>query len=638
MLYYLCLPLVRRKERMNELCERYVRNITRVQALTKPPLTRDMPQEEVLRAIHENAIQQHDLRVENDEILNELIFAQDPAELTDEQIGDLSALADALFNYTSSLDVGIAYRIHQLLYACATRRGDRNMIIRELYYQGLTLQYLNLKDSNNDLNLYYAQIGDYYTRGAAYMSEYEQIEDQETRGYIIRCMGNRKFGLRFLHGQNVELHPREVLRDYESYDRCFRETLAIVDNPRYRAMNPDLPWERYAYALHMDRTSYLTMLRAYQDDRIAQAVYESAQFVYEYRAKSRYAKNSYNLETFQYIYPAALYHAGKISIQELIRELFALCQQVHPNDYSSAGIMFNLHVPLYLQSYAKRLPPEEKAILMPRIQELLDRGRHYIGEADTGNASMMQTRAEVKEIIRMNVTDNEFFNDHMLSYILASHAPTYIHSLMTAHLTALLARRMVETNPAFFVGVMDTASPEEVAARSEEIIRHAYRCGLYHDLGKSQILREVGIYGRRLLDEEFHCIQYHPTLGSALLSKNAAMQDEAAVALRHHLFYNQHGGYLDPHAACPEPVRRLVDIVTVCDSLDAATDNVGRSYANAKTFTMLVNELRFGAGVRYSPDVVRLFDDEAFRGEVETSLRRERRAIYCRIYTEENEA
>ena len=37
----------------------------------------------------------------------------------------------------------------------------------------------------------------------------------------------------------------------------------------------------------------------------------------------------------------------------------------------------------------------------------------------------------------------------------------------------------------------------------------AYECGLYHDVGKSYVFMYIGNNYRRLLDEEFTCIQWH---------------------------------------------------------------------------------------------------------------------------------
>ena len=166
----------------------------------------------------------------------------------------------------------------------------------------------------------------------------------------------------------------------------------------------------------------------------------------------------------------------------------------------------------------------------------------------------------------------------------------------------------------------------------EELLDLAYRSGLYHDLGKCMLLSYVGLYSRKLLDEEFACIKLHPLFGYGLLM-SVGMGDMASVAYYHHRAYDRSGGYPRHEAECPPSVRVMVDIITVVDSLDAGTDNIGRSYAAAKTFTDLVGELRQWSGTRYAPAVVALFDDPDFCKETEQFLLDSRRKSYVEAYT-----
>ena len=49
-----------------------------------------------------------------------------------------------------------------------------------------------------------------------------------------------------------------------------------------------------------------------------------------------------------------------------------------------------------------------------------------------------------------------------------------------------------------------------------------------------------------------------------------------------------------------------MDALTVADSLDAATDNIGRCYTMAKPVDTLLGEFRAQRGTRYAPEVVAL--------------------------------
>ena len=58
----------------------------------------------------------------------------------------------------------------------------------------------------------------------------------------------------------------------------------------------------------------------------------------------------------------------------------------------------------------------------------------------------------------------------------------------------------------------------------------------------------------------------------------------ALAALYHHCYYNGKGGYPNDVPSCPPEIKGIVDALSVADSLDAATDNIGRCYNLAKPF------------------------------------------------------
>ena len=71
-----------------------------------------------------------------------------------------------------------------------------------------------------------------------------------------------------------------------------------------------------------------------------------------------------------------------------------------------------------------------------------------------------------------------------------------------------------------------------------------------------------------------------------------------------------------------------MDALSVADSLDAATDNIGRCYNLAKPFRTLLEELRAQSGTRYAPNVVALFEDERFCQQLAENTDAERKRVY----------
>lgn len=92
--------------------------------------------------------------LEDNALLEEMVFSKKPELLTPAEADALYEAADKLFCFSKSVDVGSALCIHRLLYAYAKLHEDRDMMIRELYHQGMTGFYLNLKIARMDINVH----------------------------------------------------------------------------------------------------------------------------------------------------------------------------------------------------------------------------------------------------------------------------------------------------------------------------------------------------------------------------------------------------------------------------------------------------------------------------------------------------
>lgn len=609
---------------MKELCQKYVDNLTAACALVKPQLEEGMTDEQILHTVHRCAEELFRLHQENDGILRKVLFSKTPEALTREEVQDLSELAAALFDYDRSPDVGIAYYIHRLLYDYARYRGDVDLTIRELYYQGITIMYLNVKDSEQGINLFVEEMGGYFREGASYLDRYDEITAPQTRGFIIRCLGNMKYGIRSLIG-GMDAGMNE---SWGAYMDCFRRTMEIVQSPRYRQMNPEIPWDSFAYTMHYDRTQFLSGLRSEFNAEIAAGVMESAEYVYNHQEQIAKVKGRAIGVRTQYTYAAARFHSGRLGIGELLETLFSMCEDADLRDFSNDNIWTLLYVPSYLVKYCEYLPEEDREKAGARLERALDKQREFMFLLPHNEYAAQVSRTMRAITATISEADGGLYS-RILDYVLACHAPTVVHSHVVARLAQHLCRRMARVAPENLEGLfgLEDAAGEDL----EKLLDLAYRSGLYHDLGKCMLLSYVGLYSRRLLDEEFACIKLHPLFGYGLLM-SVGMEDMASVAYYHHRAYDRSGGYPRHEAECPPSVRVMVDIITVVDSLDAGTDNIGRSYAAAKTFTDLVGELRQWSGTRYAPAVVALFDDPDFCRETEQFLLESRRKSYVEAY------
>lgn len=455
----------------------------------------------------------------------------------------------------------------------------------------------------------------------SYLPRYAEF-GQETRNYIIRCLGNSKMRM-----------PRRTAEQIHDYLRVLGRSLRVMRSDYYRSLSPDIPWDNYVCSMYMDEATLLEYLRCneHPETYIIQRVLRAAEYCYQHQ----YLYHPFNarLQNWRlgYFYHAARYHAGVEPLRPLIEYLLSVVEHSAPDDYSAAGINIHLYLPGYLLSYRPQLRPEEERALCTRMDGLMQGAMDYLGrirayhEPHVINESLqflVSSAAEAQASSLKQVFD----------FFLAGHSPTYIHSQMVAMLTRRLVQRQLDTAPEAMLGVCGYNTVSEVKDHAAEICKLAYCCGLYHDIGKSMVLTYISDSSRRPLAEEFACIQQHPNHGYSLLCKLGRESDLAQAALYHHCYYNGRGGYPPGLAPCPPDIKPIVDALSVADSLDAATDGIGRCYTIAKPYETLVGELRAEQGTRYSPAVVALFDDNTFYNHTKEVLYEERSRIYVSVY------
>lgn len=553
-----------------EAFEQYIRNLRVVRSISRPSFPEGKAPAAVLEEIQTNALRCNALMRQNEALLAQFVYDRDPASLTETDIQGLSAFAGRLFNYANSEDMGVAFKVHQLLLAAARSREDVPMIVRELYYTGITLHYMNVRDEGTGINLLGDAIQVYFTEAAEYMSRYEQL-DRNTRQYLIRCVGNTRLGMsRGTHAESCRYLER------------FHRAMEVIQSAHYHALDPEFPWESYIYSMHMDRMTLLTHLRQEEDPEVARQVLESA---------------------------------GSVA----------------QDDYSAEAINRKLVLAAYLSVYAERLDEAGAQRYRATVEQVRRSADQYLEQMPASQYPRVVNSA-AWELSKISTSSDETANRRMLGSILAGHKPTYVHSLMVAELSRALLQRQIETRPETLVGLLGCRSAAEVQARREELCQTAYECGLYHDLGKCAVLMYIDNNARRLLDEEFFCIQSHPRTGADILNRMGCGRTLALAALYHHCYYNGKGGYPNDVPSCPPEIKGIVDALSVADSLDAATDNIGRCYNLAKPFRTLLEELRAQSGTRYAPNVVALFEDERFCQQLAENTDAERKRVYLQVY------
>ncbi len=212
------------------------------------------------------------------------------------------------------------------------------------------------------------------------------------------------------------------------------------------------------------------------------------------------------------------------------------------------------------------------------------------------------------------------FEEMTLSCLAAIHPPTYVHSLQVAQISRCLGRHLYARKPELF------------GNRSIfEILDLIYHSALCHDFGKIAMLDTIFVYGRPLSDLEFSVIKTHPAMSTYMLKPYSSTASMSTIVAAHHIWKNREAGY-KLGVSVPEEDQVIVDILSIADSIDAATDVVGRNYSKSKRLDEIVAEIQSLKGTRYSKEVVDLFYDVAIMEELDFLIHEGRNLNYRNTY------
>ena len=191
----------------------------------------------------------------------------------------------------------------------------------------------------------------------------------------------------------------------------------------------------------------------------------------------------------------------------------------------------------------------------------------------------------------------------------ATQVTTYAHSVNVAMIARELMEGILEYQPELLKGALGKIRHGKVLLNSKKCLDFIYEAAFYHDIGKNGIISTVNNDYRPLTDEEYAIIKTHPALGAELLKIAPSLYEKYHdTTLGHHKWYNGKGGYPEDFDNTKLPKRILIDIITLSDCMQAATEHIGRNYKEGKTFDMVMEEFRKGAGTKYNPDLVKFID------------------------------
>ncbi len=600
--------------------------------------------ENVRAVLEERGVVIRTIIAETNEIIAQHIapHLKNPKEMSHDTAMQLQEFAERLSGYRESVDTGLSYDIRTALVEYAAFVNDDEMYIKNMFFKGLALFYL-------DRILFREEMSVCYDRVIEYGDRYEEFST-ETRNLIVRAYGN----------SYISVTDLNIVETYRRYDRArdFWNNVA-------KKVDPDFPWDAYFNNMHENLCSNtITTLRSTEkNDTVTpkhiKRLFNSADRLYKsYLQNNVIENNDYTSSAVKhlYFYYAAKYYNGMITLHELIDFLYDVYRQAD-EDYSYDDLYKKLHVAALFLHYLGYVSPEEfsdeyKIELAQQVEK--DVFDYVMNIPDEISRSYVTGLLSNFAVGSHHVFDDYVYLKLLLSLTVFRHPPTYVHSVMVAKISCTVVEYIAKYYPEELIGVPGINCVQDVPKCIEELQLFVWLSGLMHDIGKIVYSHMVSFYARKLTDKEFEMIQQHSDKAKDFIKKEQTtvvdtisfetLQSATQVqfhnnselfscipdiALGHHKSYNGKFGYPQDFDNLTSPVKIIIDVISIADSIDAATDNVGRSYAREKTLEDMRDDLLSQIGTRYNPFATKLiFENDDLYDEIAGILKDYRFDLY----------
>jgi len=557
-----------------------------------------------------------------------------------EDVDALFELSQKLYSFNANLDNGLAMEIHKGIIAWAREHKDTDRLLRSLYSIGFIYQQiLTLMVARKNHLFFYKEALDAFKEGASYKEIYFEIENKETRRYINRCLGNVYVVYNASKTTSETFSLSEITKlFFENVDAA----IGFWNDEKVRAHDPDFPWDAFIGNAHQNVLVWEQALRDrllpsdIENQKLTERVCESFAFLDE-NSKSLAISQFWTSSRTENSRRFNRYFRGFISHEELIDDLRESIKTMNYDDYSTDGLFSAFNVPFILLGQLKfsesikqeQLECETKAILARTIKYF----RNIPSGVNRHDSFFVQALSNCAKAVGTFLSAEEYL-EILLKFTSFTHLPTYVHTLNVRSLTRVLANYFMKHEPQLFLGICDTKSADDVISKKQEIFELIDMASLCHDIGKVTYLDTVSLHSRRLYDFEFDIIKEHARVETMLEKQNeneiiACVSD---VVSGHHKWYDSSRGYISSFDNLSSKYRFIVDMVSISDSIDAATDTVGRSYAQGLSLEQVIKEIKEGSGTRYSPIIAKALDNKTLLSQIQYCVGEGRENAYYEAY------
>lgn len=602
--------------------EEYLHNLEELYALSRrKPLDGRTP-EAYFAALAQDQARTETLILRNMDLLRSQLFPQldDLFHAGREDLDHLFQFASRLLVPGKELDPGLFCQIHRALLSLARQKQDRSAMIRELYWLGIGRNSLYGRLVGLDFSLtekYVNRMRLCFTEAAAYLKYFDELSDDETRGYILRSRANMSLG--------TFKHPREKIH-------MVKTTQEILNDQEYQKKAPALPWDRYIYMTHQQMAASISYAKDHDmTPEDVEAVMESSYIVFQRRLHEAEANRQRLSNRWALPYHTTEFYCGVLTLDQLLHQLEALMDHADLSDYSPDSCYTVISMPAfycqYLQHYPDRIAGRETYldILYRRILRYVEAFPKDL-EGDVLFRYLCQLSHTFIEI-----ANGLLYRDFLLKLLVRFAPQLYIHAAKVAWAAKAFCQLILSHEPDFFDDIPEFQVMPENAEKQQAILDYAAGCGLFHDIGEVNMLELFAHIGRQWMAEEEQVAQMHTDAGKNLLAPRASTSRYADAALGHHAWYDGLRGYPAAYQRLECPSRQMVDVIGLVDWLENLTGSAWLYTGESMTFDQAINAAIELEGKRFSPLLTAWLREggaECIQSAFEQGLQAARRRLY----------
>ena len=590
--------------------EQYIENVKKIEELSREIRTMDIDFSQWIVLQKQNQRIISELKAENNRLLNENLFPalDELYSASQDTLSELEQFADELMDWRTNLDCGIYVTIHEALLKIARIRHDRNSLIKELYKTGIGLYYRNRMIAGIDdqyTSSFYFQNEMLFTEAASFLRYFEEIEDEDTKGYIIRAAAN------------IAL----CTKDHKRKIAASAKTLRLCRDAYIRALAPTLPWDAFIRKTHQQMSANRSELS--KGDLTKEELAEVLDSCYEVFKPEENAENP----SVRWLWPYydMEYCCGYVDLTMTLDRLEQLIDTTPEKQFDMNGLYGSVQLPAYygrlLEMNPQSLNEQKRTSFLDKAyrkalssllacpKEKMDDFYFYLVE------QMLTNYVEIPGLIS--------YREFTESLIMRLDYAFYIRARKSGVMIQACCEKIITDDPLFFDDIPFLAEIKDVGEKKKTLFHFAEECGLFYNFGmiKQNISRTANT--RSLFEDEFAIFRLHTVSGADDLRKRTSTAEYADVAEGHHSWYNGAGGYPSGYIRIHSPYRQMTDLVSVISFMTEREDEDIRT---------VIDDILKREQTQFSPLITKYLTDPELITRLDGLLHGDDNAFYLEIY------